>query len=181
VLDGNKVFITNGTDADVALVFASVDLEKKHRGITAFLVEADAPGYSHGSHEFKLGVNASGTTELAFQDMRVPASAAAGRGGRGLQDRHGDARRRPHRHRRAGGGDRPRRVRGGPGLRQEREQFGKAIAEFQAIQFYLADMATELDAAACSPGRRPGPRRTRSATRSRRRRRSSSPRRWRSG
>src|SRR5262245_8324458 len=73
VLNGNKIFITNGTDADIALVFASVDLAKKHKGITAFLVPTGIPGYSHGIHEFKLGVNASGTTELAFQDLRVPA------------------------------------------------------------------------------------------------------------
>ncbi|HEX2224926.1 MAG TPA: acyl-CoA dehydrogenase family protein, partial [Thermoanaerobaculia bacterium] len=52
ILNGNKVFITNGTDADVALVFASIDLEKKHKGITAFLVPADTPGYHHGTHEF---------------------------------------------------------------------------------------------------------------------------------
>ena len=73
VLNGNKVFITNGTDADVALVFASVDLTKKHKGITCFIVPTGTPGYSHGTHEFKLGVNASGTTELAFDDMRIPA------------------------------------------------------------------------------------------------------------
>src|SRR5262249_32274389 len=63
VLDGNKVFITNGTHADLALVFATVDPEKKHRGITAFIVPTDSPGFHHGEHETKLGVNASGTTE----------------------------------------------------------------------------------------------------------------------
>ena len=65
VLDGNKVFITNGTEADLALVFATVDPEAGHRGITAFAVDLDCPGSSRGGHEVKLGVNASGTTELA--------------------------------------------------------------------------------------------------------------------
>src|SRR5215470_5584965 len=85
VLNGNKVFITNGTDADIALVFASVDLEKKHRGITCFIVPADLPGYSHGTHEFKLGVNASGTTELAFENMRIPARWRLGEDGEGFK------------------------------------------------------------------------------------------------
>ena len=67
VLNGNKVFITNGTHADLALVFATVDPDLKHKGITAFIVSAETPGYSHGVHEYKLGVNASGTTELAFR------------------------------------------------------------------------------------------------------------------
>src|SRR5882724_1694037 len=85
VLNGNKIFITNGTDADVALVFASVDLAKKHKGITAFLVSTDTPGYSHGTHEFKLGVNASGTTELAFTDLRIPAKNRLGEEGDGFK------------------------------------------------------------------------------------------------
>ncbi|HEY0782078.1 MAG TPA: acyl-CoA dehydrogenase family protein, partial [Thermoanaerobaculia bacterium] len=85
VLSGNKVFITNGTHADVALVFATVDPAKKHKGITAFLVHADTPGYAHGEHEFKLGVNASGTTELSFTDMRIPGSARLGEEGEGFR------------------------------------------------------------------------------------------------
>ncbi|HUO86609.1 MAG TPA: acyl-CoA dehydrogenase family protein, partial [Thermoanaerobaculia bacterium] len=85
VLDGEKIFITNGTDAEVALVFATVDLEQGHRGITAFLVPAEIDGYSHGEHEFKLGVNASGTTWLAFQDMRVPARWRLGEEGEGFK------------------------------------------------------------------------------------------------
>ena len=83
VIDGNKVFITNGTDADLALVFATVDPERKHRGITTFLVPADTPGYSRGGHEYKLGVNASGTTELAFEDLRIPARYRLGEEGEG--------------------------------------------------------------------------------------------------
>jgi butyryl-CoA dehydrogenase len=147
VLNGNKVFITNGTHAEVALVFASVDLEKKHKGITAFLVPADTPGYSHGGHEFKLGVNASGTTELAFQDMRVPAAWRLGEEGEGFKVAMSTL-----------DGGRIGIAAQAVGIAQgafeeavryarEREQFGKPLSDLQAIQFYLADMATEIDAA----------------------------------
>jgi len=147
LLNGEKVFITNGTHADVALVFASVDLEKGHRGITAFLVPADRPGYGHGSHEFKLGVNASGTTWLAFEDVRVPAAWRLGGEGEGFKvamatldgGRIGIAAQAVGIARGA--------MEEALAYAQEREQFGAPLASFQAIQFYLADMATELDAA----------------------------------
>ena len=147
VLDGNKIFITNGTDADVALVFASVDLEKKHKGITAFIVPADTPGYSHGTHEFKLGVNASGTTELAFQGMRIPARYRLGEEGEGFKvamftldgGRIGIAAQAV--------GIAQGAFEEALAYSQEREQFGSHLSDFQAIQFYLADMSTELDAA----------------------------------
>ncbi|HVF62233.1 MAG TPA: acyl-CoA dehydrogenase family protein, partial [Thermoanaerobaculia bacterium] len=147
VLNGSKVFITNGTHADVALVFATVDLEKRHRGITAFLVPATTPGYRHGKHEFKLGVNASGTTELSFTDMRVPARWRLGEEGEGFKIAMATL---------DGGriGIAAQAVGIAQGafeqaLRysQDRQQFGKSLSEFQAIQFYLADMATEIDAA----------------------------------
>ena len=147
VLNGNKVFITNGTDADVALVFATVDPSLKHKGITAFLVPAATEGYSHGGHEYKLGVNASGTTELAFQDMRIPAEYRLGEDGDGFKIAM-----------RTLDGGRIGIAAQAVGIAQaafeealaysrEREQFGKPIIDFQAIQFYLADMSTELDAA----------------------------------
>jgi len=147
VINGNKVFITNGTHADVALVFASTDMEKKHKGITAFLVDADTPGYSHGTHEEKLGVNASGTTELAFEGMRVPASRRLGEEGEGFRIAMATL-----------DGGRIGIAAQAVGIAQgayeqaisyakQREQFGKPLAKIQAIQFYLADMATELDAA----------------------------------
>jgi butyryl-CoA dehydrogenase len=147
VLNGNKVFITNGTHADLALVFASVDLERKHRGITAFIVAADTPGYSRGGHEYKLGVNASGTTELAFQDMRVPAAQRLGEEGEGFKiamstldgGRIGISAQAVGIARGA--------FEEAMAYAQERHQFGRPIADFQAIQFYLADMSTELDAA----------------------------------
>lgn len=147
VLDGEKVFITNGTHADVALVFATVDPEKRHKGITAFAVPTDAEGLRRGSHEVKLGVNASGTTWLAFDGVRVPEADRIGEDGEGFKvamatldaGRIGIAAQ-------------------AVGIAQgafeealayagEREQFGKTLSKFQAIQFYLADMSTELDAA----------------------------------
>jgi butyryl-CoA dehydrogenase len=147
VLDGNKVFITNGTHADLALVFATVDPAKKHRGITAFIVPVDTPGFSRGGHEYKLGVNASGTTELAFQDMRVPAAQRVGEEGEGFKIAMATL---------DGGrvGISAQAVGIARGAfaeamayAQERQQFGRPIADFQAIQFYLADMSTEIDAA----------------------------------
>jgi butyryl-CoA dehydrogenase len=147
VLDGNKVFITNGTDADVALVFASVDLAKKHKGITCFIVPADSPGYHHGKHEFKLGVNASGTTELAFDGLRIPAGYRLGEEGEGFKIAMATL---------DGGriGIAAQAVGIAQGAfeealaySQQREQFDQKLSEFQAIQFYLADMATEIDAA----------------------------------
>jgi len=147
VLNGNKVFITNGTDADVALVFASIDLAKKHKGITCFIVPADTPGYHHGTHEFKLGVNASGTTELAFTDLRIPARYRLGGDGDGFKVAMATL---------DGGriGIAAQAVGIAQGAfeealaySQQREQFNQKLAEFQAIQFYLADMSTELDAA----------------------------------
>jgi butyryl-CoA dehydrogenase len=146
VLNGNKVFITNGTDADVALVFASVDLEKRHKGITAFLLAAGTAGYSHGGHEFKLGVNASGTTELAFQDLRVPVEDRLGEEGEGFKiamatldgGRIGIAAQAV--------GIAQAAMDAALAYSQERQQFGQPLSSFQAIQFYLADMATGLDA-----------------------------------
>ncbi len=147
VLNGNKVFITNGTDADIALVFANIDLEKKHKGITCFIVPTDTPGYSHGVHEFKLGVNASGTTELAFDNMRVPARYRLGEEGEGFKvamstldgGRIGIASQAI--------GIAQAAFEEALAYSQQREQFGQHLSDFQAIQHYLADMATEIDAA----------------------------------
>ncbi len=146
VLDGSKIFITNGTDADLAIVFATVDREKRHRGITAFIVPCDAPGLSRGGHEYKLGVNASGTTELVLDGVRVPERLRLGAEGEGFKVAMSTL-----------DGGRVGIAAQAVGIAQgafdeavayaqEREQFGKPIASFQAIQFYLADMSTELDA-----------------------------------
>ncbi len=147
VLDGGKVFITNGTHADIALVFANVDLEQGHRGITCFIVPVDTPGFRRGEHEYKLGVQASGTTQLFFDEMRVPASQRLGEEGSGFKiamatldgGRIGIAAQAV--------GIAQGAFEAALAYAQERRQFGKAIAGFQAIQFYLADMAMDLDAA----------------------------------
>ncbi len=147
VLDGGKVFITNGTHADTALVFATVDLEKKHRGITCFIVPCDTPGFGRGHHEYKLGVQASGTTQLYFDAMRVSARQRLGAEGEGFKIAMSTL-----------DGGRIGIAAQAVGIAQgafeaalayakERQQFGRPIADFQAIQFYLADMAMELDAA----------------------------------
>ncbi len=146
VLDGSKIFITNGTHADLAIVFATVDREKRHKGITAFVVPCDAPGLSRGGHEYKLGVNASGTTELVFDGVRVPERFRLGGEGDGFKVAMSTL-----------DGGRVGIAAQAVGIAQgafdeavtyaqQREQFGKPIASFQAIQFYLADMSTELDA-----------------------------------
>jgi butyryl-CoA dehydrogenase len=147
LLTGSKVFITNGTHAELALVFATVDPEKKHRGITAFIVGTDAPGFHRGVHETKLGVNASGTTELVFDRVRVPASQRLGAEGEGFKIAMATL-----------DGGRIGIAAQATGIAQgaleqalayakERQAFGHPIADFQAIQFMLADMATEIDAA----------------------------------
>jgi len=147
VLDGDKVFITNGTHADVALVFASTDPEKKTRGISCFVVPTDTPGFRRGHHEYKLGVQASGTTQLYFEGMRVPAAWRLGEEGEGFKiamstldgGRIGIAAQAV--------GIAQGAFEAALAYAQERQQFGQPIANFQAIQFYLADMAMELDAA----------------------------------
>lgn len=147
ILNGSKVFITNGTHADIALVFATLDPSKRHRGITAFLVPSETSGYHRGGHEYKLGVNASGTTELSFHDLRVPARWRLGEEGEGFKvamftldgGRIGIAAQAV--------GIAQAAFEEALAYAQEREQFDRPIAEFQAIQFYLADMVTEIDAA----------------------------------
>ena len=147
VIDGSKVFITNGLHADVAIVFASTAPEKKHRGISAFIVPTDTPGFARGHHEYKLGVQASGTTQLFFSGMRVPVANRLGEEGEGFKIAMGTL---------DGGrigisaqavGIARGAFEAALAYAKERQQFGHRIADFQAIQFYLADMAMELDAA----------------------------------
>jgi butyryl-CoA dehydrogenase len=146
-LSGQKIFITCGGDADVALVFASTDPEKKHRGISCFLVETSSPGFDRSRHQVKLGVNASGTVEIFLNDVRVPKSALLGEEGEGFAIAMATL-----------DGGRIGIAAQALGIAQsafeaarkyskERKVFGQPIAEFQALRFYLADMATELDAA----------------------------------
>ncbi|HEX3569722.1 MAG TPA: acyl-CoA dehydrogenase [Acidobacteriaceae bacterium] len=148
VLNGSKTFITNGGHADCAVVLAVTDREKGTRGgISAFVVEKGTTGFRPGRKENKLGLRASDTSELIFEDCEIPAENLIGKEGDGFKDAM-----------RVLDGGRISIAALSLGMArgaldaamkyaQERRQFGKAISEFQAIQFKLADMATQLDAA----------------------------------
>jgi isovaleryl-CoA dehydrogenase len=146
VLNGNKMWITNGPDADVYVIYAKTDPDAGSKGITAFIVERDAPGFSRAPKLDKLGMRGSNTCELVFEDCHVPASAILGQEGAGVKVL-------------MSGLDYERAVlSGGPvGILQacldvvlpyvhEREQFGQAIGEFQLIQGKLADMYARCSA-----------------------------------
>jgi len=148
VLNGSKNFITNGTYADCALVLAVTDREKGTRGgISGFLVEKGTKGYRSGKKENKLGLRASDTAELILEDVELPLENLVGKEGEGFKDAM-----------RVLDGGRISIAALSLGMArgaldaamkyaQQRRQFGKAISEFQAIQFKLADMAMQLDAA----------------------------------
>ena len=147
VLNGNKTFITNGQYADVSVIIAVTDKSKGTRGLSAFVVEKGTPGFRPGKKENKLGLRASDTSEVIFSDCRVPAENLLGAEGEGFVNSLQIL-----------DGGRISIASLGLGMAQgayeaslkyakQRKQFGKAIAEFQAIQFKLADMATEIEAA----------------------------------
>ncbi len=146
-LDGTKVFITNGAEAEIALVFATVDKSLQHRGIAGFIVEKGTPGFSVGKLEHKLGIRASSTAELVFENCFVPEANRLGDEGGGFKIALN-----------AIDASRVSVAAQGVGIAQgafdkalayakERQQFGQPIANFQAIQWFLADMATQIDAA----------------------------------
>jgi butyryl-CoA dehydrogenase len=147
VLNGNKIFISNGAEAEVIITFATLDKSQGYRGITAFIVEKGMAGYSVGKHERKMGIRGSSTTELIFDNCFVPAGNRLGPEGKGFSialetidgSRIGIAAQ-------------------AIGIAQaafdkalayskERQQFGQAIVNYQAIQWMLADMATQIGAA----------------------------------
>jgi alkylation response protein AidB-like acyl-CoA dehydrogenase len=148
VLNGSKTFITNGTYANCALVLAVTDKEKAtHGGISAFLIEKGTPGFRSGKKENKLGLRASDTAELIFENCFVPDDCLVGELGGGFKDAM-----------RTLDGGRISIAALSLGMARgaldaavkyskQRKQFGKAISEFQAMQFKMADMATQLDAA----------------------------------
>jgi alkylation response protein AidB-like acyl-CoA dehydrogenase len=147
VLNGNKTFITNGHYADVAVVIAVTDRSKGTHGLSAFVVEKGTKGFRPGRKENKLGLRASDTSELIFEDCEIPEENLLGQEGEGFIDAM-----------RVLDGGRISIAALALGIARgaldaalkyvkERRQFGKAIAEFQGIQWKLADMATELDAA----------------------------------
>jgi alkylation response protein AidB-like acyl-CoA dehydrogenase len=147
LLNGSKTFTTNGTYADICVAMAVTDKSKDSHGISAFILEKGTPGFRPGKKENKLGMRASDTSEVIFTDCRIPAGQLLGPLGEGfigslkILD-----------------GGRISIAALGLGMAQgaleaatryakQRKQFGKAISEFQAIQFKLADMATEVEAA----------------------------------
>ncbi|HUU85191.1 MAG TPA: acyl-CoA dehydrogenase family protein [Phycisphaerae bacterium] len=148
VINGDKMFITNGDAAGVFIVTARTDPEaRKHKGISAFIVERDTKGLIVGSKEDKLGMRASGTVPLTFEDMRVPAENLCGK----LHGGFYDVLKVLERGRITIGSLSVGLGRGAleeaTAYAKQREQFGKPLAEHQAIQFKLANMAVEVDAA----------------------------------
>jgi alkylation response protein AidB-like acyl-CoA dehydrogenase len=146
-LTGRKFWITNGAEAGLYIVFANADPSKGYKGITGFLVERGFPGFSIGKKENKLGIRASSTTELILEECQVPAINVLGSVGQGYKisiETLNEGR--------IGIGAQMIGVASGAlqaatAYVRERKQFGKAIAEFQAVQFQLAQMATDLEAA----------------------------------
>ena len=148
ILNGSKTFTTHGTVGDVCVVFAVTDPKNKRRGISTFIIDKGTPGFRPGKKENKMGLRASDTSEVIMEDCRLSQDQLLGKHGQGFVDAMkildggrisigalalGMAR---------GAYD------AALGYATERRQFGKPISEFQAVQFMLADMATEIDAAA---------------------------------
>ena len=147
VLEGHKLWITNGNEAELFIVFATVDPDAGYKGITAFLVEKGFEGFSVGKKEDKLGIRASSTTELLFDNVRVPGSNVLGEVGMGYK-----AAIETLNEGRIGIGAQMIGLAQGAldhtvRYVQEREQFGRAVGSFQGVQFQLAEMATEIEAA----------------------------------
>ena len=146
ILNGRKLWISNAAEAGLFIVFTTIDPAAGYKGITAFLVERDTPGFTVGKKEDKLGIRASSTCELLFDDCRVPAANILGEVGKGYkiaietlnEGRIGIAAQLLG----LATGAWTHAVK----YRQERRQFGRPIAEFQAVQFALAEMATDIEA-----------------------------------
>src|SRR5215210_1049336 len=146
-LNGRKLWITNGLEAEIFIVFANANPEAGYRGITAFIVEKNFEGFSVGKKENKLGIRASSTTELILEDCLVPKENVLGEVGKGYKvsiETLNEGR--------IGIGAQMIGVAQGAldaamGYVKERKQFGKAIGDFQAVQFQLAQAVTELEAA----------------------------------
>ncbi|MGH9968990.1 MAG: acyl-CoA dehydrogenase [Pyrinomonadaceae bacterium] len=147
LLNGQKLWITNGIEAEVFVLFANANPEAGYRGITAFIVEKSFPGFSVGKKENKLGIRASSTTELILADCRVPKENVLGEIGKGYKvsiETLNEGR--------IGIGAQMIGIARGAleaaiAYTAERQQFGKPINQFQGVQFQLAEMATQLEAA----------------------------------
>ena len=147
IINGSKIFITNGGEAEVNVIFAMTDKSKGVKGITAFILEKGMPGFTFGKKEHKMGIRSSQTMELIFQDVKVPVSQMLGKEGEGFKIAMSTL-----------DGGRIGVAAQALGIAQaafdaavkyskERVQFGKPISANQAISFMLADMATKIDAA----------------------------------
>jgi butyryl-CoA dehydrogenase/short/branched chain acyl-CoA dehydrogenase len=147
LLTGRKLWITNAVEAKIFIVFANVNPEQGYKGITAFLVERDFPGFMVGKKEDKLGIRASSTCELILEDCRVPKANVLGETGKGYKiaiETLNEGR--------IGIGAQMVGISQGSweygaGYSKERKAFGKEISEFQAVQFQLAETATQIEAA----------------------------------
>ena len=147
LLNGQKLWITNAYESGLFIVFATLDPSLGYKGITAFIVEKGTPGFSIGKKEDKLGIRASSTCELIFQDCVLPASAVLGEPGKGYKiaiETLNEGR--------IGIGAQMLGLAQGAwnhaaAWAKERKQFGKPLAEFQAMQFQLAQMATDIELA----------------------------------
>ncbi|MBW2084098.1 MAG: acyl-CoA dehydrogenase family protein, partial [Deltaproteobacteria bacterium] len=147
IINGTKMFITSGKNSDVTVVTAYTDRDKRHRGISAFVVEKGTPGFYVGKQEEKMGLRSSDTTELIFEDCRVPAENLLGEEGDGFRIAMASL-----------DGGRIGIASQSVGLAQacldaaisyakERVQFNKPISQFQGIRWMIADMATQIEAA----------------------------------
>jgi butyryl-CoA dehydrogenase len=147
IINGSKIFVTNGIAADAAIIYANTDRSKGHRGVTAFLVDRETPGYAIGKHETKMGITASGSVEIVLTDVRITDDHRLGEVGDGFKVAMSTL-----------DGGRIGIAAQAVGIAQsaldhslsyakEREAFGRPIADLQAIQFKLADMATRTEAA----------------------------------
>ncbi|MBV8478583.1 MAG: acyl-CoA dehydrogenase [Acidobacteria bacterium] len=147
VLNGRKLWITNGKEAGIFILFATIDPAAGYKGITAFIIEKGFPGFTVGKKEDKLGIRASSTCELILEDCRVAKGNVLGDPGKGYKI----AIETLNEGRIGIGAQMVGLARGAwehaAKYAEERKQFGRAIAEFQAIQFQLAQMATEIEAA----------------------------------
>ena len=147
ILNGRKLWITNGKEAGLFILFATVDPAAGYKGITAFIIEKDFPGFSVGKKEDKLGIRASSTCELILEDCRVPKANVLGEVGKGYKiaiETLNEGR--------IGIGAQMLGVARGAWeyastYAQQRKQFGKPLSDFQGIQFQIAQMATEIEAA----------------------------------
>jgi alkylation response protein AidB-like acyl-CoA dehydrogenase len=147
ILNGRKLWITNGKEAGIFILFATIDAAAGYKGITAFIIEKEFPGFTVGKKEDKLGIRASSTCELILEDCKVPKSNVLGEAGKGYKiaiETLNEGR--------IGIGAQMAGVARGAWecackYAQERKQFGKPISDFQGVQFQIAQMATEIEAA----------------------------------